>query len=78
MLPDLIRSFDLVVNTPVRKKAWQLLPDYPKLFSYTEGEAMVKPEMHSNSTYHHWMRDLRRHKLVLEVNDQLQKAGVGK
>jgi len=77
VLPDLIRSFDLVVNTPVRKEAWKLLPSHPQTFSYTEGEAMVKPVMRSSSTYHRWMTDLRRHKLVLEVNDQLQKAGIG-
>jgi len=73
VLPDLVRSIDVVINTPVRKKAWELLSNPPQTFRYTEGQVMVKPAMSSSSTYAAWMRDLRRHKLVVEVEDTLQK-----
>jgi len=73
VLPNILLSINLVINTPARKKAWMLLPDNPQTFSYTEGQEMVNPAMSSSSTYAAWMRDLRRHKLVLEVNGKLQK-----
>jgi len=76
VLPDTLRSLDLVNRTDGRKGAWELLPDNP--FGYTEGEEIVKTVMRSSSTYCHWMRDLRRHGLVLEVTGKLQKARVGK
>ncbi len=71
VLPDVVLSIDLVINTPARKKAWLLLPD--QTFGYTEGEEIVKPAMRSSSTYAAWMRVLRRQGLILEVDDKLQK-----
>ena len=77
VLPDTVRGAALVNHTPTRKKAWALLPLYPVIFGYTEGQQRVEPAMHSSSTYAAWMRDLRRHGLVVEAEGKLRKCAVG-
>jgi hypothetical protein len=68
-------NLPLVLNTPTRQKAWTLLPEPPKTFSFNEGETLVKPAMRSSSTYIEWMKQCRRLKVVLETPDgKLVKA----
>jgi hypothetical protein len=70
---DTTENFELAVNTPQRKKAWGLLPNYP--FKYCEGERLVKPAMSSASTFYRWLDELVRVKLVSKSEDgHYQKA----
>jgi hypothetical protein len=59
----------LVLNTPVRCQAWALLPEPPASFAYNEGQQLVKTAMRSGSTYHAWMKDCRRLKVILDTQD---------
>lgn len=73
LLPGAMHSLSLVNHTQVRKDAWELLPNPPQTFGYREGEEMVKSAMTSSSSYHAWMKDLRRHNLVVKVKGKLQR-----
>ena len=72
--PDTSRAASLALNTKVRLNAWNLLAPHPQTFGYREGEEMVKPAMRSNSSFHSWFTELKRHKLVIPVDDKYQRV----
>ncbi len=55
-------------------KAWHLLPPHPQTFGYREGQEMVKSAMRSSSTFNNWFNRLKRHELVIPVDDKYQKV----
>jgi hypothetical protein len=59
----------LVLNTEKRQQAWKLLPDHPKAFTYSEGEQLVRPALSSPSSYHGWMKQCRRLKVILDAEN---------
>lgn len=72
VLDNLEVNLPLALNTPGRKKAWELLSDEP--FSYTEGETAVKPAMKSSSTFHGWFQQCLRLGLIVRDGDRYRKA----
>jgi AAA domain len=74
LCPEKADQMAQTINTEVRFKAWGLLPDPPAVFSYREGERTVKQVMRSSSSYSEWMKDLRRHGLVVDCGGSLCKA----
>jgi AAA domain-containing protein len=72
VLDNLEVNLPLALNTPGRKKAWELLPAEP--FSYTEGERAVKPAMSSSSTFHSWFQQCQRLGLIIRVGDRYRRA----
>lgn len=72
VLDNLEVNLPLALNTPARKKAWELLSDEP--FSYTEGERAVKPAMKSSSTFHGWFQQCVRLGLIVRDGDHYRKA----
>jgi len=55
-------------------KAWHLLPPHPQTFGYREGQEMVKSAMRSSSTFDNWFNQLKRHELLIPVDDKYQKV----
>lgn len=75
VVDDYEQNLSLVVNTPARRDAWELLPDPPKTFGYRDAEKAAKPVMRSASTFNHWFRECRRLGVVVEGADgKLMKA----
>lgn len=71
---DFTVNFPLAINTPARKKAWELLPDDP--FTYTEGERAVKPAaMKSSSSFHGWFEHCKRLGVIVADGEKYKKAG---
>ena len=66
-------NLPLVVNTPVRQKAWRLLPDPPVTFGYREAEGIVKPAM-ATGTFAEWIKQCRRLGVIVDAGDRLRKA----
>lgn len=73
VLPRTVVTMDLLVNTQKRKEAWNLLPAHPQTFRYRQGQELVSSVMSSSASYANWMRDLRRHSLILDSGNELQK-----
>ena len=70
---DVVLHINSTINTPGRQSAWHLLPAHPQTFRYNEAQTMVSSVMRSSSTFYQWMKKLKQHKLVLEVDEKLQK-----
>jgi len=66
---DLKNAERTVINTPARKKAWDLLPP-DRAFSYVEARELVKSAMKSSSTFSQWWRELVRLQLVKEAGEK--------
>jgi len=69
---DSVRQLASVLSTDARRKAWELLPIHP--FGYREGQDLVKPVMRSSSTYHAWMKELKRTGVVVDSDSKISKA----
>ncbi len=67
LIPEVQHNLKLVLNTQVREKAWNLLPDPPRTFGYREAEERVRSVMRSTSTFNKWMRECRRLKVVVDA-----------
>jgi hypothetical protein len=75
LIDEAQKNLELVLNTPIRKQAWPLLPDPPATFGYRAGEALVRSVMRSSGTYHDWIKHCRRLKVILQApDDKLTKA----
>jgi len=69
VLPDAEVNVPLALNTPQRRKAWDLLPDAPTTFGYTEGERLIKDALRSPSSYNNWINHCKRLKVIVEASD---------
>jgi hypothetical protein len=68
VLDDVAINFPLAMNTELRKRAWDLLPNGD--FMYTAGELAVKSVMKSSSTFNGWFKQLKQLKLVVVGNQE--------
>jgi hypothetical protein len=78
LLPNVEKKIELITKTPKRKQAWDLLPAAPEPFTYSQGEALVRPAMSSSDSYANWIREARRIGVVVDTEEgKLVKATVG-
>jgi len=70
LVPDLSQKLQVVTKTPKRKRAWELLPEAPQTFSYSEGEALVRPALSSRDSYHAWISEMKRLKVIVETEEE--------
>jgi hypothetical protein len=69
---DFDANLTLALNTPRRRKAWELLPE--GTFSYTQAESAVKPEFKSKSSFYDWFEHCKRLGVITAENEVYRKA----
>ena len=76
VLNNMAVNKELVVNTPLRRTAWGLLPPPGNPFTYTQGESLCVPAaMKSSSTYSDWLAQCRQKGIITDSSDgKLTKA----
>lgn len=74
---DKVLAAQKVLNTDKRKNAWKLLPYPPETFRYREGQEKVKSEIRSSSSYDAWLRQLKAHVLVVQLDDGSYRKAAG-
>jgi len=70
-------NLPLIMNTPARVQAWELLPNPPGDFSHGEAQDRVKGVMRSSSTFHRWFTECRRLGVIVARGTKYAKASSG-
>jgi hypothetical protein len=63
LLGDVAGNFALVVHTPKRKAAWELLPK-ERTFTHSEAEELCKPALSSSDGFNGFWNDIKRLNLI--------------
>ena len=70
---DLGVAKELVLTTPLRRQAWDSLPD-GREFSQAEARESVKSALKSNGSFQPWWKELLRHGLLIPLGNTFKKA----